>query len=44
MLKMARKGVTADDNKSLGIDSWERADSSLELSMAHSYEDLFQFN
>ena len=43
MLKMARKGVTANDSKSLRFDSWERAGSSLELSIVHSYDNLFQF-
>ena len=40
---MARNGVTTDDSKSLRFDSWERAGSSLELSMVHSYDNLFQF-
>ena len=44
MLKMAKKVVTADDSESLRFDSWERAGSSLELSMAHSYGNLFQLN
>ena len=44
MLKMARKGVTADDRESLRFDSWDRAGSSLEMPMAHWNSDLVQFN